>query len=276
MAGFFGLFDYTKPGKGVDKNAPQKKRFFHFFELYFRKFWKLITLNLIYILFCIPIVTIGPATAAMTYILKNYTMERPVFLWSDFLDAFKKNWKKGFVMGVIDILVLFLTFTSYQFYSAQVESNSFFYVPLVLVFSIGYIVLLASMYMYIMIPILDMKFRPMLKNAFLLSIIGIKTNLITTVFVVLISVLMFLFFPLTIFLIIPLYFSTVWFIMTFNSFQYVEKYIINPYYEQIGERRPDILYMDEREEDEFIFEDIGSQEVPVETKKTGKRAKTIK
>ena len=91
MAGFFGLFDYTKPGKGVDKNGPQKKRFFHFFELYFRKFWKLITLNLIYILFCIPIVTIGPATAAMTYILKNYTMERPVFLWSDFLEAFKKT-----------------------------------------------------------------------------------------------------------------------------------------------------------------------------------------
>ena len=71
MAGFFGLFDYSKPGKGVDKNGPQKKRFFHFFELYFRKFWKLITLNMLYVLFCIPIVTIGPATAAMTYILKN-------------------------------------------------------------------------------------------------------------------------------------------------------------------------------------------------------------
>lgn len=276
MAGFFGLFDYTKPGKGVDKNAPQKKRFFHFFELYFRKFWKLITLNLIYILFCIPIVTIGPATAAMTYILKNYTMERPVFLWSDFLEAFKKNWKKSFVMGVIDVVVLFLTFTAYRFYSAQVESNNFFYVPLVLVLSIGFIALLASMYMFIMIPILDMKFRPMLKNALLLSIIGIKTNLITTVFVLLISLLMFFFFPFTILLIIPLYFSTVWFIMTFNSFQYVEKYIINPYYEQSGERRPDVLYMDDREEDEFIFEDIGSQEVPVETKKTGKRAKTIK
>ncbi|WP_077534589.1 YesL family protein [Massiliimalia massiliensis] len=275
MAGFFGLFDYTKPGKGVDKNGPQKKRFFHFFELYFRKFWKLITLNLIYILFCIPIVTIGPATAAMTYILKNYTMERPVFLWSDFLEAFKKNWKQGFVMGLIDLVVLVLSYVAYQFYFAQLDSSNFFYVPLVLVLSIGFIVALASMYMFIMIPVLDMKFKPMLKNAFLLSIVGIKTNLLTTLFVVLISVLMFLFFPITILLIIPLYFTTVWFIMTYNSFQYVEKYIIDPYYEQIGEKRPDVLDMGDMDEEEFIFEDIGTQEVPVETK-TAKKAKTIK
>ena len=275
MAGFFGLFDYTKPGKGVDKNGPQKKRFFHFFELYFRKFWKLITLNLIYILFCIPIVTIGPATAAMTYILKNHTMERPVFLWSDFLEAFKKNWKQGFVMGLIDLVVLVLSYVAYQFYFAQLDSSNFFYVPLVLVLSIGFIVALASMYMFIMIPVLDMKFKPMLKNAFLLSIVGIKTNLLTTLFVVLISVLMFLFFPITILLIIPLYFTTVWFIMTYNSFQYVEKYIIDPYYEQIGEKRPDVLDMGDMDEEEFIFEDIGTQEVPVETK-TAKKAKTIK
>lgn len=28
MAGFFGLFNYSKPGKGVDKNAPEKKTIF--------------------------------------------------------------------------------------------------------------------------------------------------------------------------------------------------------------------------------------------------------
>ena len=275
MAGFFGLFDYTKPGKGVDKNGPQKKRFFYFFELYFRKFWKLITLNLIYILFCIPIVTIGPATAAMTYILKNFTMERPVFLWSDFLDAFKKNWKPSFAMWIIDTIVLILGLISYRFYFAQLNVSGFFYVPLVLVLSIGFIVTLASMYMFIMIPILDMKFKPMLKNAFLLTVLGIKTNLLTFVFVAAISALVVLFFPLTIFVIIPLFFSTIWFIMTFNSFQYIEKFIINPYYEQTGEKRPDVLDLGDVEEDEFIFEDIGTEEVMVETK-SAKKAKTIK
>jgi len=33
MAGFFGLFDYTKPGKGVNKSEPQKKKSFFFIFL---------------------------------------------------------------------------------------------------------------------------------------------------------------------------------------------------------------------------------------------------
>lgn len=44
-----GLFgNYAKEGPGVKKNEPQKKRFFYFFELYFRKFGKLMTLSLLY------------------------------------------------------------------------------------------------------------------------------------------------------------------------------------------------------------------------------------
>lgn len=53
---------YTKPGPGVSKDAPQKTAFFHFFEIYFRKFWDLIKMNLLYavsiILFFIPIVMV--------------------------------------------------------------------------------------------------------------------------------------------------------------------------------------------------------------------------
>ena len=37
MAGLFGgLFNYDKEGPGVDKNAPKKKGFIVFFEIYFK------------------------------------------------------------------------------------------------------------------------------------------------------------------------------------------------------------------------------------------------
>ncbi len=57
MAGFFGFFDYSKPGKGVDANEPPKHAFFQFFELYFRKFFRLITLNFLYFVALLPIIT---------------------------------------------------------------------------------------------------------------------------------------------------------------------------------------------------------------------------
>jgi len=45
---------YDKPGPGVDENAPQRRSFFHFLELFFRKFGKLIQLNLLYLVTIIP------------------------------------------------------------------------------------------------------------------------------------------------------------------------------------------------------------------------------
>lgn len=58
MAGFFGFGDFTKEGKGVDKDAPQKRSFFLFWELFFRKFSRLISLNLLYLVSVIPTVIV--------------------------------------------------------------------------------------------------------------------------------------------------------------------------------------------------------------------------
>lgn len=54
MAGFFGFFDYTKPGPGVDKDAPPKHPFIVFFEVLGRKFWNLVKLNMMFFVFNIP------------------------------------------------------------------------------------------------------------------------------------------------------------------------------------------------------------------------------
>ncbi len=51
-----GLFNgYLKEGPGVSKNAPQKTRFFLFFELFGRKISKLIILNMMYFVCLIPL-----------------------------------------------------------------------------------------------------------------------------------------------------------------------------------------------------------------------------
>lgn len=59
MAGFFGLFDYNKPGPGVPKDAPPKAPIMLFFELLQRKFWNIIKLNLMINLFSIPAFLLG-------------------------------------------------------------------------------------------------------------------------------------------------------------------------------------------------------------------------
>ena len=51
-----GLFNsnYSKPGPGIYKDTPKKKGLNLFYEIFFRKFWKIIQLNIMYIVTLIP------------------------------------------------------------------------------------------------------------------------------------------------------------------------------------------------------------------------------
>ncbi len=54
-----GLFNgYLKEGPGVDKNAKKKKGIFLYFDILFRKFFKLLKANCLYILFSIPFIAV--------------------------------------------------------------------------------------------------------------------------------------------------------------------------------------------------------------------------
>ncbi|MDN5314536.1 MAG: hypothetical protein PWP10_3286 [Clostridiales bacterium] len=59
MAGFFGLFNYNKEGKGVNPEDLDRGPMPTFFGVVGRKFWKLIMINLMYVLFSLPAVVIA-------------------------------------------------------------------------------------------------------------------------------------------------------------------------------------------------------------------------
>ncbi len=53
-----GLFDFNKPGPGIDKDAPKKKGIFLYFEIFGRKISKLFSLSMLYFLCSIPMMLI--------------------------------------------------------------------------------------------------------------------------------------------------------------------------------------------------------------------------
>lgn len=55
MAGIFGFFDFTKPGKGIDADAPEKRALFRFLEILWLRKGKLIVINMLYFLCTLPV-----------------------------------------------------------------------------------------------------------------------------------------------------------------------------------------------------------------------------
>ena len=293
MAGFFGLFDATKPGPGVSKNEPKKKRFFLFWELYFRKFFRLIIADLLYALVSLPVITQGLAQAGLTFVTRNYAREKHVFLPSDFFDTIKKNWKQALITGILELIIgvclIFDIIFAWNWMNAEQGSGL---VPL-LFFAFSFFLFVifsyARYYLYMQIITFKLSTKQVWKNSLLLAVAGFKENLIISLSLVAVyaiaAVLLLNFFwyvlgPLVILYVLffPAFRS---FLIQFTIFPLIKRTIIDPYYkdhpdEDLDKRHDLNLDAEEAtpstettdgevsEDPDVIFKDVGKEELPVE------------
>ncbi|MBQ8011325.1 MAG: hypothetical protein IJ265_07215 [Oscillospiraceae bacterium] len=305
-----GLFgNYESSGVGIAKNAPKKKPFFRFWELTGRKFWKLIEVNMLLMTLCIPVigaaaalyflinvntglalavfalllltaaVLLGPYLAGCAKILRNFTLEKPLFLFDTFKKTFVSCFRQSCIMGLLDILIAGSVAASFYVYPLMIAaakengaSPTMYYVLFVASLSVALAVLLMSFYAYLMIVSTDLSMKNILKNSLALSCVALKTNLLTLVIsgaILGVFILLTVLFPAVMGFIWPFMpLSFIGFVIVFNCYPVIQKYVINPYYAQRGEVNPEMLHG--QSQGENVFEDQGGKEKPVEAKKQKK------
>jgi uncharacterized membrane protein YesL len=267
-----GIFssDYGKAGPGIAKNAPRKRTFFRFFDLFFRKFWKLIALNLITFLLCLPIVTIGPAIAGMTRVIRSFTLEKSIFMMHEFWKGFKDNWKMSVPVALVDIFVLASVITGLYIYPRMANSaedgGTIFLILCVISVSFGLTLLVMNFYIFPMIVAVDLKLMQIVKTSFFLTARALVTNLITLlIFAVIVFLVVFgSLYNFLLLIIVPvILLSLLCFIVVYRSYPVIQKYVINPFYEERGEINPENLI---GKSDSNVFTDKGGQEAPIAAK----------
>ncbi|MBQ4630912.1 MAG: YesL family protein [Clostridia bacterium] len=220
----------SKPGPGIPENAPEKRRFFLFFEILGVKFTKLMQLNFIYLLCLTPLVVglyfsfslnpeiqefsdlsrtalftfapdyisliilavsmfiTGPATAGFVFVLRNMQRREHTWVFSDFFDQFKKNYKKGVIMSIFDTiiyLVLYIAFNFYMFYMPNIfpEMSMISALASGVVAIIFFVYTWAHFYIYTMMVTFDLKLKHILKNSIIFALGKLPLNLLITVIV---------------------------------------------------------------------------------------------
>lgn len=254
-----GLFNnYQKEGKGVRKDE-KTPRFILFFQIFFRKFWNLVTLNFLYLLFCIPIVTIGPATAGFTKILRNYAREEHAFIWGDFIETFKKNFKQAFLFSLLDFFVLsFLILDLLSIYN--VTNKVLMVLSMAAIFLSLTIWIFMRYYVYNMMITFRLTFKQLLKNAFIFCWAGFIRNLAITAILVVVTYLaiQYLNIIFLLFLLVTIYLSFCGFLINFMVNPLIKKYMIDGYDPETGEKLEEEKYEgfeEEYEKDELDPDD---------------------
>ncbi|MCM1231037.1 MAG: DUF624 domain-containing protein [Ruminococcus flavefaciens] len=299
-----GFFNNYQNGPGIPKYAPKKKGLALFFDLFFRKIWNITGLNVLFFIFCLPLyigfflisfmtnyelllalliilglifaVTIGPAIAGMTKVMRMFLIEKHTYIVRDFFRGFRENFKKASIVGVLDILVALSAYASYNVYPycAIKYESKLFYIPMILALSVAIVAFVMNYYIFLMMTATDLSLKNILKNSFALAFVSMKENILTTIFVFAFAFIMFMIFinamPLCLMLVIVFPMALVWFIVCFISYPVIQKYVINPYYESMGQDNPELSSEVEAVDEETLFEDMGGKEQPIAKRKKGK------
>ncbi len=239
MAGMFGLFNYDKEGPGVDKNAPKKRGLFHFFDLYFKNFWKLTVNSVIYWLLSLPVITCGLAAAGMTNITRNMSVDSHSFGASDFLETIKKNWKQALPAGIINALIFAFLIFDLEFFYANFEGN-YRLACMAMVATVLVMFLAFRYYFWTILITFKLKLKDIYVNAFKMTLLGLKNNIIIFLCMILVyTFILFLIFAnigITIFvmwlIVIFVLPGLRFLIIEFNVFPTIKKYMIIPYYKE--------------------------------------------
>ena len=243
MAGFFGLFNYEKEGPGIDKDAPPKKTFVVFFEMFKRNFWKFIPISLMYLLISLPIVTNGIANVGITHVMRNTARDKHSFGMSDFFETVRKNWKQSLIAGLINVLLTVIILFSGRFYFEYYkETDKFLWLIIFSVFiSFMLIFIFARYYMWTMIITFDLKLKDIYKNSFKMAVANLLRNFLVGIcllftYAVYFLLLYFLPYAITWVIVGVMVICTLpayrFLMIQFVAFPAIKKYMIDPYYEE--------------------------------------------
>lgn len=194
---------HDKPGKGVAQSPPVKgfKRFAFVLLTYF---WKLVQLNMLFLLVSVPIITLPAAYCALSRVVVNLFRSGIGFVWTDFWKEFKQSFGKSLILGLIGCVGFGLLALIIH---TQNISTTLGYTLNVIGILIFLFTILLLDYAFLMLCFIDLRMADIIRNSILLVLKERKRNLLLIIIPNALFALLYIFFPFTLWIFVLCYFS---------------------------------------------------------------------
>lgn len=131
------------------------------------KIFDLVILNLIFIFSCVPIITIGASTSALSYVTLKMVRGEDPYIWRNFWKSFRQNFKQGTLVWIFSILIFI--FFGMDFYIINSQNTSLFAVVRILLWIVCAVALSVFLYVFPVISHFVCTTKQALKNALLMT-----------------------------------------------------------------------------------------------------------
>ena len=173
-------------------------------------------LNIIFVITCIPIVTIGPALTALYTVTLKMVKNEDAYIFKSYFIAFKENFKISLFAWLIMLVILIILGVDYRIMTVNGEAlGKIFPVVFLTLIFVGLII---SLYLFPYIARFENNLKASFKNAILIALVSLPWTILlvlVTVGVAFVSVF-----------VIPLqYVILIWFLCGFALLAYIQSFI---------------------------------------------------
>jgi len=126
----------------------------------------LVKLNFLWLVFSLPIVTIGISTIAAHYVALKIAEGQEGYIFSDFIKAFKANWKQGIPMSFISVICVWALYLDFQLIANAEEHPVLFLITGIVA---AYIFVFTLLYAFALLARYDNTLLNTLRNSFNIS-----------------------------------------------------------------------------------------------------------
>lgn len=174
-----------------------------------------IALNILFVICCLPIITIGPALAALYQVTLREVRGEHGYLIRKFLQHFKEMFIQSFLSYAIFLAIILVLLFNIMFWSGL--GGIFASVIFILVCIILSIVVSASIYIFPLMARYKNSFWITIKNAFLFALTNLKSTLLLLLIHVITAGIIYIFPPSKVFMLL----------IGFSFIAYCNSYILN-------------------------------------------------
>ncbi|MBS6500851.1 MAG: DUF624 domain-containing protein [Clostridium sp.] len=143
---------------------------------FFSRIFDMVVLNLLFIIFCIPIVTIGASLTAMYSITLKMVINEESHIIRGFLKSFKQNFRQGTIIGMIAIIITLFIIIDLRIIG--VTGSDRLKVLQVLCYIVAIWEYIIFLYAFPILSRFESTIKEVFKNSFVISIVNFKWTIL--------------------------------------------------------------------------------------------------
>jgi uncharacterized membrane protein YesL len=173
------MLNQSDKNGGPPQETHKKSPLQEYFDILFEYSFDLIKLNFLFLLACIPLITIPAAITGVSRVVGLIVRKKDYRVWADFWKGFRSDFGQSLFCGLLFALVYYLTGVSILYY-INVMRSSWAGLALIIVFAfLIAIPIMMSLYCFSLIATVELSLFGIIKNAFALSFLNFRKNLVS-------------------------------------------------------------------------------------------------